>query len=115
MLLALAAAVAAAAAKKRQEGPVDARAITGCLATVAVAVAVLLGQGVLEYEYEFLFDAGAMGRFEGLVPQAVPDTVTVQSGNPAPRTSLMAAFALRACPRARCPRARHRRVRLPKN
>ena len=37
-----------------------------------------------------------MGRFEGLVPQAVPDTVTVQSGNPAPRTSLMAAFALRA-------------------
>ena len=89
MLLALAAAVAAAAAKKRQEGPVDARAITGCLATVAVAVAVLLGQGVLEYEYEFLFDAGAMGRFEGLVPQAVPDTVTVQSGNPAPRTSLI--------------------------
>ena len=41
-------------------------------------------EGVLEYEYEFLFDAGAMGRFEGLVPQAVPDTVTVQSGNPAP-------------------------------
>ena len=79
VLLALAAAVAAAAAKKRQEGPVDARAVAGCLAAVAVAVAVLLGQGVLEYEYEFLFDAGAMGRFDGLVPQAVPDTVPVQS------------------------------------
>ena len=75
VLLAVAAAVAAAAAKKRREGPVDARAVSGCLAAVAVAVSILLGQGVLEYEYEFLFDAGAMGRFEGLVDKNIPDTV----------------------------------------
>ena len=62
VLLALGAAVAAAALKKAREDQVDRRAVSGCLGAVAVAVAILLGQGTLEYEYAFLFDAGAMVR-----------------------------------------------------
>ena len=67
-----AAAVAAAAAKRR--GPAT-RAPPRAARGRRRRRRVLLGQGVLEYEYEFLFDAGAMGKFEGLVPKAVPDTI----------------------------------------